>query len=350
VVSSFEALQQFLSEKTTRLLDCVFDGVYIVDTARRIVFWNKGAEAITGYSAAEVIGHSCKDNILNHINEEGVLLCRTACPLVRAIQTDSRIEEKVFPLHKDGRRVPVSTHVAPIKNEAGRIIGAIEVFRDIAAEEELRIVQAKFEKLIRQYVSETTYETIMASISKDVPVSAVSKDLTVFFLDIVGFTALAEKRRPEEVVRLLNLCFSLATQIVKQHAGDVDKFLGDGVLAVFIDARDAVNAAVSFLENGLSGLNQTLDQKGLPPIEVRIGINSGRLVHGDIGSEERKDLTVIGDAVNTAKRIQEQAEPGTFLISESTYARLRDQHAFEFSLEISLRGKAEPIRLFRFKG
>ncbi len=344
-----EELQAFLTEKTKNLLNFIFDGVYIVDTKRQICFWNKGAEKITGYTAEEVTGRCCRDNILNHIDENGMLMCFTDCPLAKTMRSGQFMEAKVYPLHKSGHRFPVSTHIGPIRGSAGNIIGGIEVFRDISVEEKLHNQERKFRKLIKQYVSDTTYESVSNAVSNNAAVSARLKDLTVFFMDIVGFTTLSEMHPPEKVIAVLNFFFSLSSHIIRKHTGDIDKFVGDCAMAIFIDAQDAVNAAKEVIREGLPALNKTLNSKGLPEIRVRIGINSGKLVQGDIGSDERKDMTVIGDVVNTASRVESESEPGNFMITESTLARLDNPGEFEFSKELVLKGKLSPIKLYRLK-
>lgn len=345
--NAHEEIQNYLSEETKTLLDFIFDGIYVVDINGRIVFWNSGAEKITGYSSAEVIGNFCKDNILNHIDSEGVLVCVNNCPLKVAINENRSTQKKLYPLHKDGRRLPVSTHIAPIKNKQGLIIGAIEVFRDISVQEEFEILQKKFDKLIKQYVSNTAYESVMNQASGDSRIKAETKDLAVFYMDIVGFTTLTEKNGPREVVEMLNAFFSLSSHIIKKHSGDIDKFIGDCVMAVFIDSKDAVAAAREFLFEGLVSLNKKLCESGLPQINVRVGINTGELISGAIGSELRRDHTVIGDVVNTAARVQSEAEPGTLYVSEFTLSRLPDVKKFEFVRQIVLKGKLTPVKLFK---
>ena len=103
------------------VLNSIFDGIYVVDRDRKIIFWNRGAEEITGYSAEEVMGKRCSDDILNHIDENGVLLCRNSCPLVETLNTGQDIRAKVYPFHKNGRRFPVQTHIGPIRNDKGEI-------------------------------------------------------------------------------------------------------------------------------------------------------------------------------------------------------------------------------------
>ncbi len=341
-------LQDFLSNKTKELLNFIFDGVYIVDLSRCIQFWNTGAEKITGYSAEEVVGHCCKDDILNHIDENGKLLCTDRCPLTSVFKTGEPIEQKIYPLHKSGYRFPTSTHIGAIKSNSGKIIGAIEVFRDISSEEKLLIMERKFAKLIKQYVSNATYDLVWKSAEEESDLlKATTKDLTVLFIDIVGFTSLSEKHTPDEIIEVLNSFFSITSHIIRIHTGDIDKFIGDCVMATFIDARDAVDTAKEILHDALPGLNASLRARGLPEINVRVGINSGNLVQGDIGSEDRKDMTVIGDVVNTASRVEGAAAPGTFLISESTLSRLDPGQAFAFFKEIRLKGKMVPVKLYR---
>jgi len=344
------ALAKYLNKETRDLLDFVLEGVYVVDTERRIAFWNRGAQNLTGYTPEEVVGRFCRDGILNHIDENGTRLCWNACPLLKAIESDTDIEEKVYPLNKAGQRFPVITHVGPIKDKDGTIIGGIEVFRDVSFEEKLKSMERKFDRLIKQYVSDATYDSVRKTITEEtLSTAATVKDFTVLFMDIVGFTSLSEKRSPEEVVKTLNSYFSMSSHIIKQHLGDIDKFIGDCVMATFIEAQNAVDTASEFIRTGLPDLNEALRLKGLPEINVRIGINSGKLVQGDIGSEDRKDMTVIGDVVNTASRIESVCEPGNFMISENSLVRLDNPHHFEFVQELLLKGKTVRIKLYRPK-
>lgn len=117
-----------------QILDALADGIYITDRDRRITFWNRAAERITGWSAGDVVGHTCYEDILNHIDLDGHPLCgKEFCPLHRAIATgaSSTASTVVSARHKEGHRVPVEVSVAPIKDASGQVIGGIEVFRDL---------------------------------------------------------------------------------------------------------------------------------------------------------------------------------------------------------------------------
>ena len=112
------------------LLDNLYDGVYFVNPDREIIYWNKGAERITGYAAGEVVGSHCWDNILMHVNALGESLCLTGCPLAKVIAAGGEIKAEVFLSHKDGHRVPVAVRATPITDDEGKIIGGVEVFSD----------------------------------------------------------------------------------------------------------------------------------------------------------------------------------------------------------------------------
>lgn len=112
------------------ILDSIQDGVYLVDRERRIELWNRGAERISGYSAQDVQGHCCADNILVHIDDEGTQLCVAECPLQATLNDGQVREANVYFRHKDGHRVPVSVRTAPVRDASGNIVAAVEVFSD----------------------------------------------------------------------------------------------------------------------------------------------------------------------------------------------------------------------------
>lgn len=117
------------NETYLAIMDNLYEGVYFVDMDRRITYWNKGAERITGYSAAEVAGKRCADNVLAHINDEGKCLCTSGCPLQDVIQQQcSHREDQIYLHHKDGYRIPVTVSISLIRDASGVPIGAAEVF------------------------------------------------------------------------------------------------------------------------------------------------------------------------------------------------------------------------------
>lgn len=123
------------------LMDSLQEGVYFVDRNRVIQYWNKCAERITGYTADEVVGKSCKDDLLVHVDPSGKSLCKSKCPLVFTMQDGENRSARVYLRHKDGQRMPVQVNVSPVRDEQGNIIGGLETFVDatpsIAALEEM---------------------------------------------------------------------------------------------------------------------------------------------------------------------------------------------------------------------
>jgi len=111
-----------------QVLDVLEDGVYFTNGDRKITYWNKGAEKITGYSPGEVLGKFCRDNILNHEDKEGNSLCEKECPLSKTIKTGNKVEEHIILQHKNGTKIAVFVKAIPVRSKSGKIIGAAEIF------------------------------------------------------------------------------------------------------------------------------------------------------------------------------------------------------------------------------
>ncbi len=133
----FAPIDHELSSFHAKLLESIFDGVYCVDVERKITYWNRGAESLTGYSADEAVRRHCYDNFLGHVDEKGCALCTNGCPLSTTLLDGQRREADVFLRHKLGHRVPVGVRVAPITNRSGQIEGAVEVFNDVSARKQV---------------------------------------------------------------------------------------------------------------------------------------------------------------------------------------------------------------------
>jgi len=132
------------SISSAKILDSLFDGVYMVDTDRRITYWNASAERISGYSRADVAGCHCAETLLRHIGTEGCELCTEGCPLAATLLDGEVRETMVFLHHRLGHRVPVSVRTSPVRDESGAIVGAVEIFNDRGTS--LRILQ-EYERL-----------------------------------------------------------------------------------------------------------------------------------------------------------------------------------------------------------
>jgi PAS domain S-box-containing protein len=143
-----EITLEYLKRNDTALstiLNSLSEGAYIVTPEREVIFWNKGAETITGYSAEEICGLKCRDTRLHHYDMDGKLLCESGeCPAIVAFRKGEHINSKIYVVHKSGRKIPVATRISPIAADDGRIIAIIEIFTDISKEEKLRRLQEEF--------------------------------------------------------------------------------------------------------------------------------------------------------------------------------------------------------------
>jgi len=209
--------------------------------------------------------------------------------------------------------------------------------------------KAVFARLSR-YSSPRVVEQIVASIdTPDGTMLAAQREVSVLFADLSGFTSLAESREPAEAVSILNRVFEDLTRAIFQYDGTLDKFLGDGVLAVFgapVPQADHAERAVlaALLMQQFLGDSRLTGPNG-EPLRMRIGVNSGTALAGDIGSPMRKDYTVVGDVVNVASRLQSSvAEPGQIVIGPATYELCNSTVECEPLPEIRLRGKRQSVR------
>jgi adenylate cyclase len=182
------------------------------------------------------------------------------------------------------------------------------------------------------------------------------QDITVLFADVRGFTTLSEQRAPEEIVEILNRYFTLASELIFQYGGTLDKYIGDGLFAFFgapyADPEHPLKAARAAwaLQQALAEFNQSLQRDQLPEIAVGIGINTGAALVGYIGSEKRTDYTAIGDAVNIAARLESIAPPGKIIISAPTSQCIGHEFLFRQLGETPLKGKAQPLSIAEIIG
>jgi adenylate cyclase len=179
--------------------------------------------------------------------------------------------------------------------------------------------------------------------------------VAILFSDIRGFTALSERMSPDETASLLNEYFTEMVQVVFEHGGTLDKFIGDAVMALWgapfahgDDAERAVAAAVA-MQRVLAELNRAWQRQGRPPLAVGIGLSLGEVFAGNIGSDRRLEYTVIGDEVNTAARLCAQAGAGEVLATEPVLAALRTARPAEALAPLALKGKAAPTPVYRLR-
>lgn len=213
----------------------------------------------------------------------------------------------------------------------------------------------KLREAFNRYVSRQVYEKLQAG---ELQLAGEQREATVVFTDIRSFTSLAERMTPKEVVHLLNEYFTEMVEIVFKYDGFLNKFIGDAIMAVYNVPLEqsqpelrAVRTAIEMLQ-ALERLNQRRQARGLFPLRIGIGINTGPVIAGNIGHEERLEYTVIGDTVNLAQRIESQTKVTgmPLLISQATYERVADAVVAEALPVVKLKGKQESVQLYAVTG
>lgn len=211
-------------------------------------------------------------------------------------------------------------------------------------------------RLFSRYVPKDVYEQLIADPDR-AALGGRRRTMTVLFSDVRGFTAMSEKATPEEVVRQLNEYFSRMVDVLFAHRGTLDKFVGDMVMGLFgapLDdpdhAEHAVQAALA-MTRALDDLNQHWAAAGRPVLDIGIGISTGEMVAGNIGSSAIMSYTVIGDTVNLGARLESlNKDYGTrVIISEATYAALKGRYDIRPLGEVVVKGKSRPVAIYEVK-
>lgn len=211
----------------------------------------------------------------------------------------------------------------------------------------------QIKQMFSRYMSDLLIQDLLKNPDK-LRLGGEKRVLTVFFSDLAGFTSLSEKLSPEEVVALLNRYLTAMTDIILRSGGLIDKYEGDAIMAFWgapVPQEDhAIRACLAALDNQsrLGELRQEFLQAGLPPIHARIGINTGEMIIGNMGSSQRFDFTVIGDSVNLASRLEGAGkEYGIrILISENTYSHAADRIEVRELDLLRVKGKDKPVRIY----
>lgn len=212
----------------------------------------------------------------------------------------------------------------------------------------LRVVERK---ALERFLSSAIVERILAN-PDQIHLGGENQLATIVFTDIRSFTPMSENMEPHQVVELLNEYFTVMTDLIFEHGGTLDKYLGDGIMAIFgaplarpDDADRAVRTTME-MQRALVRLNEVWAARGQAPIRVGMGINTGQVTAGNIGSTKRMDYTVIGDTVNVASRLCSNAAGGQILISELTHAALREPLPATKLDAIKVKGKETPVAIF----
>lgn len=177
------------------------------------------------------------------------------------------------------------------------------------------------------------------------------REMTIFFSDIRSFASISEKMQPEVIFRYLNAFLKLAAPIIRRHGGIIDKYIGDAILAVFPEAKNAVDASIA-VHSGLAKLNRRFARINLPVIDLGVGVHTGEIMIGILGESKRKDVTIISDSVNLASRLQNlnKVYGSNILISDSSFKKLQGESATAYNMRfldvVQAKGRTETTPVY----
>src|SRR5215467_5706049 len=237
----------------------------------------------------------------------------------------------------------------------------LELISAVAAQTAIAVENARaHERLAREEVARANYSRFlpeyvvkqMLENPESFKLGGVTQTITILFADIRGFTRISEHAPPEKIVQLLNRYFSAMTDIIFAHGGTLDKYLGDGLMALFgaptVTPKDAANAmaAAVAMQRRMLSINDELHAEGYPEIGIGIGLHTGEVIVGYIGSERRSEYTAIGDTVNTASRLESNAAGGEILISDATAQAARGRYKLKEREPIMVKNRQQPVVLW----
>lgn len=328
-----------------------------------------------GTSVARGMGQELEEN-----SPSMTIARRSAFDGEPILMADSGVDDQLGSRNSIIRQNIIAAMCVPVRIE-DRILGALYVdshrFGVRFAEEDLELLHAiasqsamalenvrLYEKMVEtekkraslgRFLSANVVDLIMSDDSK-LELGGSTKLVTTLFCDIRDFTPMAERLESEKLIELLNEHFTAMTEIVFQHGGTLDKFVGDEVMALFgapltsdNDAEQAVLASIA-MQHKNAELNATRDERGLPEILLGIGVNTGNVVAGFVGSPDRMDFTVLGDQVNVASRLCSMAEGGQIVVGDATHECVEDLVESRPIGTTMLKGKKEAVYAYEVIG
>ena len=227
----------------------------------------------------------------------------------------------------------------------------IVVYRFIREERERHFIRATFGR----YLSKEVVEELLGS-PEGLKMSGESRQVTFLVSDLRGFTSLSSRLSPHEIINILNNYFERMVEIIARYRGTVDELQGDGILVFFgapLSASDDTERAIACaieMQNAMPGINAVQKQKNLPELSMGIGINTGEVVVGNIGSEKRTKYGAVGSPINKTYRIESNTIGGQILISPTTYRKIQSHVLIQDTMEVRFKGIDQAVTLYDVNG
>lgn len=274
--------------------------------------------------------------------------------IIGAFVMSRRISQPIYELMNASREIGEGNLAYRLNDRRNDELGTLmSAFNNMA---QSLLEKSQVENALSRYMSDNIASEIISNINH-VQLGGKHVQATVLFADIVGFTRLSEDMSPRAVADLLNEYFGYITRISQLYRGTIDKFIGDCAMVVFGVPDDDPNhrfnaiACAVMIQRLTDRLNVVRMAEGKPAVKFRIGINTGDMLAGNMGSQERMQYTVVGDAVNLASRLSAVAEPGEIVIRDEHYNDPEVQRrviARKFK-HIKIRGKSKPVTIYRVR-
>lgn len=340
----FRAIRDHLAEITEmkELMDNVFasiaSGVITIDDEDRIALINQAAERILGLASESILQQTCH-NLLS-------TLSMPVQPLIDDVRHLGSIQntEVDITIPKRAGLTTLNITLSPLRDNKQSALGVAMVLDDISEKKRLESV--------RRYLPPALVDQVR---DLDAAQQPQRRNITVLFADLRNFSTFSERLDPEKLIQIINGYFTEAVQAITQYEGLTDKFMGDAVMALFNTplnpqerhAERAIRTALLIQARMVAYHADSTQQRQL---HFGIGIHTGEAVVGNVGSHLRKDYSAIGDAVNLAKRLQENAAPDQIIISQAVYDAVKGQVAVEALTPMQVKGRQALEQIYLLHG
>lgn len=333
--------EDVLNEKNYNdsILKSTSNGVLTLDEDHKILVANEMALTILQADRDSLIGKSM-ESVFGPKNR---WVMTSLARVEQTGQEESHVDaELALP---DGETASVNVSVMPLVDSAEETIGSMMMIEDITSEKRVRSTMSR-------YMSAEVVEQLLAS--GESQLGGQNQHVSILFSDLRGFTTVSEALGARDTVSMLNEYFEEMVEVIFQNAGVLDKFIGDAIMALYgvpfngeQDADNAVNTANGMF-TALRVLNERRAGRGMDPVDIGIGISTGEVVVGNIGSTRRMEYTVIGDSVNLAARLESATKyyGAHVLLSEFTVADLKKDHLLREIDLMRVKGKSKPVTIF----
>jgi adenylate cyclase len=319
-------------------MSSITTGIIGINLFGEIEFVNKEALRVLKKEKEEVVGNHYliifeKDELLQEI--------------IQKLESEQeRLFETEFEFKSSKKKISVNLSCSPVFDEQKNFSGIVIAIDDLS---KINKVKSTFKK----YVSKNIVDKLLES-EDSLNLGGTESDITILFSDIRGFTSMSEKLNPTQIVNLLNKYFQSMIDVVFKYNGTLDKIVGDELMVLYgvplkndMDTENAINTAIEMFKK-LDKFNSHIIKEGFEPFRIGIGINKGKAVSGNIGSEQQMNYTVIGDTINLGARLCSHAKSGEILISNSVKDHISKEHNFKKIPPIHVKGKAKPIEVWLY--